>query len=182
MTNNEQIPHSNKRAPSLLFVDDEISVLEAIQRLLRQSGWKVAVAQSGEQALEYLSQNPVDVLVSDMRMPTMDGAALLHEVHQRYPRIVRLLLTGYADMDSTIKAINEGHVYAYLSKPWEAEHLKVTLKNALRMKWLEDRRLHLELQLKQHNERLEQEVQKRTTHLRHLLKKLDASHHQPKET
>ncbi len=131
------------KAPVLLLVDDEASILAALRRLLRPEGYVVHTAESGAAGLEVLQREPVDLVMSDMRMPGMSGAQFLEQVRQSWPHTMRLLLTGYADMSTTVAAINRGEVYRYLNKPWDDQELKVVIRDALHMK-----------QLRQENERL----------------------------
>ncbi len=123
--------------PTLLFVDDEPSILSALRRLCRPRGYRVLTAESGAAALEVLEQGPVDLIVSDMRMPKMDGAELLSIVRQRWPAVLRLLLTGYADIGSTIAAINQGEIHRYIAKPWDDQELLLCLGDSLNRLQLE---------------------------------------------
>src|ERR1035437_2325492 len=86
---------------TLLFVDDEPSILSSLRRLFRPLGYRILTAESGLEGLEVLGRETVDLVISDMRMPNMDGAKFLKEVRARWPQAIRLLLTGYADMAST---------------------------------------------------------------------------------
>src|ERR1043165_193634 len=92
--------------PVVLFVDDEPSILSALRRLVRPQGYRVLLASGGAAGLEILAQEPVDVVVSDMRMPEMDGAMFLEQVRERWPSVGRILLTGYADIQATVAAVN----------------------------------------------------------------------------
>ncbi len=111
----------------LLFVDDEPMILQGLQRMLRslRSEWDMAFADSGAKALEMMAEMPFDVVVSDMRMPGMNGVELLSEVMKRYPKTVRLILSGHADRDLILKCV--GSTHQYLSKPCDPEALKHTL-------------------------------------------------------
>ncbi|MDA0191736.1 MAG: response regulator, partial [Proteobacteria bacterium] len=102
----------------LLCVDDEPNILSALRRLFRQGGYDVVVAGSGAEGLLRMEEGSFDLVISDMRMPEMDGARFLEQVRRRWPDTVRILLTGYADISSTVEAINKGEIYRYLSKPW----------------------------------------------------------------
>jgi response regulator RpfG family c-di-GMP phosphodiesterase len=157
---------------TLLFVDDEPNMLSALRRLFHPLGHQMLVAGSGAEALEVMQAQPVDVLITDMRMPEMSGAQLLAQVVQRWPDTMRILLTGYADMDSAIAAINNGHIYGYYTKPWEDEELRLGVINALREKRLvaKQRRLVAELaarnqELRELNASLDAKVQLRTAQL-----------------
>jgi putative nucleotidyltransferase with HDIG domain len=111
----------------IVFVDDEVNVLEAMQRTLRpmRNEWSMEFVSSGEAALESLAQNPADVIVSDMRMPGMDGWQLLAEVKQLYPQTVRLVLSGHADPGAIMRLVGTAH--QYISKPGESATLKAAI-------------------------------------------------------
>lgn len=114
----------------MLFVDDESPVLRGLQRMLWQMSdqWDMAFVETGARALEVMAQQPFDVVVSDMRMPGMNGAELLNEVMRRYPKTIRLILSGHADRDLIMKCV--GSTHQYLSKPCNAEDLQATLRRA----------------------------------------------------
>lgn len=114
----------------ILFVDDESKVLEGLQRMLRsmRHDWEMAFAEGGQAALERLAQEPFDVVISDMRMPGKDGAQLLTEVMERYPQIVRIILSGHSDQEMIMRSVGPAH--QYLSKPCDAETLKKTVTRA----------------------------------------------------
>lgn len=115
---------------SILFVDDEPNVLQGLRRMLRsmRDSWDIDTADDGEQALDKLANKPFDVIISDMRMPGMDGAQLLQTVRDRYPQIVRIVLSGQSDQESVLRAI--GSTHQYISKPCDAETLKATIDRA----------------------------------------------------
>lgn len=115
----------------ILCVDDEPNILSALRRTLTSFGYNVIAAKSGQEGLKLLQQEPVQLVISDMRMPGMDGVSFLEYVSVRWPDTVRVLLTGYSSLDSTIDAVNRGHVYCYIAKPWDDEDLKVTVSQAL---------------------------------------------------
>lgn len=170
----EQDALSGDAKSNLLFVDDELNILSALKRLFRPTGHKVMTASSGQAALEILENNEIDLIISDMRMPEMDGAELLSRVAKQWPEIVRILLTGFADMESTIRAVNEGHIYRYVSKPWEDNDIKLTVEQALERKQLKaerDRLLDITKkqndELKDLNANLENKVKERTKELSH---------------
>jgi HD-like signal output (HDOD) protein len=114
----------------ILFVDDEALVLQGLQRMLRpmRTEWEMAFVDSGAQALELMAQGPFDVVVSDMRMPGMNGAELLAEVLKRFPKTVRLVLSGHADRELVLKCV--GSTHQYLSKPCQPEELKAAIARA----------------------------------------------------
>ncbi len=163
----------NKGTWTVLCVDDEPSILSALKRVLRAEDCKVLQAGSGAEALAMLDQEAVDVVVSDMRMPGMDGAQLLAQVRVRWPSTARILLTGYADMKATVAAINEGQIYRYINKPWDETELRLTVRQASERRQLERERDHLQAltttqneELKSLNTGLEGRVQERTGELR----------------
>jgi putative nucleotidyltransferase with HDIG domain len=111
----------------ILFVDDEPRILEGLQRMLRRyrKEWEMAFANSGSEALAVLAANPYDVIVSDMRMPGMDGAQLLEAVRERYPGMIRVVLSGHTDMEAAIRAVPVAH--QFLSKPCDAGQLQAAI-------------------------------------------------------
>lgn len=115
----------------ILFVDDEPNVLKTMKRIFRRENYDLITAESGKQALELLKDSDVQVVVSDYKMPGMNGADLLREVKSRYPQTIRIMLTGHADVDSIMGAVNEGAVYKFITKPWNDEDLRLTISLAL---------------------------------------------------
>ena len=115
---------------NILFVDDEPVLLDGLRRSLRsmRNEWTMTFADGGEEALKALERTPFDVVVSDMRMPKMDGAQLLNEVQRRYPHIVRIVLSGYSDKEMIFHSIRATH--QFLAKPCEPEQLKTTIRRA----------------------------------------------------
>jgi HD-like signal output (HDOD) protein/CheY-like chemotaxis protein len=122
---------SGSAGKTLLFVDDERSVLSSLRRLLRREGWNLLFAESAVEGMELLRQHPVDLVVSDMRMPQIDGAAFLKKVRQEYPHTVRIMLTGYADRASVSRAFSDAEIHELVSKPWDDDELKQILRDAL---------------------------------------------------
>jgi response regulator RpfG family c-di-GMP phosphodiesterase len=170
---------------TLLFVDDEPSILSSLRRLFRPQGYKILTAESGAEGLRILESETVDLVVSDMRMPEMDGAKFLEQVRERWPAVVRILLTGYADVSSTIAAINRGEIFRYVSKPWDDNAIILTIGDALERKRLESENARLmELtrqqneELKELNASLEQKVAERTEELQVALGSLEKAHGQ----
>ncbi|HEY9099481.1 MAG TPA: HD domain-containing phosphohydrolase [Thiobacillus sp.] len=157
----------------LLLVDDEPNILTSLNRLLRAEGYVIRTAESGVQALERMAEEPADVIISDMRMPGMNGAEFLKRARENWPDSVRLLLTGFSDAESTVSAVNEGGIHAYLHKPWDDAHLLQAVRGAVDLKNLVDERnALLELTAKQNteltflNEGLEDAVRARTAELK----------------
>lgn len=174
---------------TLLFVDDESSILSSLKRLFRPHGYRILTAGGGAEGLTLLEKEQVDLVVSDMRMPEMDGAHFLEQVRNRWPRIVRILLTGYADVGSTIAAINRGEIYRYVAKPWDDNEIVLTIRDALERKRLEAENASLsELTARQNEElkilnaSLEQKVVERTAELRQTVSFLDQAHQELKKS
>ncbi len=118
--------------PTILLVDDEAMVLNALQRLLlHNQEWEVLVAGSGAEALEIMARQPVALVMTDQRMPEMTGLELLRKIKEAYPDTVRMVLTGYAEMDVVVNAINQGEVYRFLTKPWKYKELLETVQAGL---------------------------------------------------
>jgi len=120
----------------VLFVDDEPALLEGIKVNLRKEPYRILTSTSGAEALELLAKQAVDVIVSDERMPGMSGTDLLATVRTRYPATMRVMLTGQANLEATIRAINEGEVYRFLIKPCTPVQLAQTIRDALLLKKL----------------------------------------------
>lgn len=118
-----------KPRQTILFVDDEANVLNAMRRTLRKEPYQLFLAEGAAEALDVLEENEVDLVVSDHLMPSMDGLTFLNKVKDLYPHVVRVILTGHADLQMAIKAINEGEVFRFLTKPWMDLELKMTLKH-----------------------------------------------------
>ncbi|MFA6314052.1 MAG: HD domain-containing phosphohydrolase [Sterolibacterium sp.] len=182
-------PASLDPAPArLLFVDDEASILASLKRLFRPLGHTIFTATSGRAGLELLEREPIDLVISDMRMPEMDGAAFLEQVRVRRPETVRILLTGYADVSSTVAAINRGQIYRYIAKPWDDQEVLLVVRQALENKRLADENARLTALTKLQNEELktlngelEIRVAKRTDELRQTLERLDVAHQKLKD-
>jgi DNA-binding NtrC family response regulator len=114
---------------SILLVDDEPEILFSLRGLLRQE-FNLHAAQSGAEALEVLQQHPIDVIMTDQRMPHMTGVELLRRARGECPQAIRIVFTGYADIKSVVDAINEGQVYRYLTKPWDPDDVIALLRQA----------------------------------------------------
>jgi two-component system response regulator HupR/HoxA len=147
----------------VLYVDDEDDVREVFQAVF-EGDFDVALAPTGADALARLGREPIDVLVSDMRMDPMKGSELLALAYERHRDVPRILLTGFSDHDDLAAAVNEGHVWAYVQKPWDAEQLRLTIQRAheSRRLELENRRLVDELKLANRSLRDDVEVVQRT--------------------
>ncbi|WP_018610023.1 HD domain-containing phosphohydrolase [Uliginosibacterium gangwonense] len=148
------LPIGFAQVPVILLVDDEPNVLSSLRRLLRPQGYTTLTAPGGEAALDILGAQPVDLIISDMRMPGMSGAQLLTQVRERWPNVLRLLLTGHAEVSSAISAINEGGIYRYITKPWDDAELIKTIQQGLELNGLQREKARLEALTQQQNESL----------------------------
>ena len=115
---------------TLLLVDDEEEVGAALERLLRRDGYRILRATSGQEGLAILAQNEVGVIISDQRMPGMTGVEFLTQVKELHPQTIRIILSGYADLDSVTAAINQGSIYKFFVKPWDSNTLRADLVEA----------------------------------------------------
>lgn len=139
---------------NLLLVDDEENIIRSLLRLLRRDGYNILTAKSGAEGLEILKQNEVNVILSDQRMPEMNGVEFLNEVKELYPDTVRMVLSGYTDLNSVTDAINRGAIYRFLTKPWEDELLRENIKQAFHQFGLVSENQRLTGELKKANELL----------------------------
>lgn len=158
----------------ILCVDDEREILSALQRSLRQKADRILTATSGEEGLALLEEHAPGVIVSDMRMPGMNGAEFLNRVLEFAPHTFRILLTGHADMDAAISAINRGEIHRYMHKPWDADELGHAIEQGFERHQLIQANLALTDSLSEKNQELEelnmtleQKVVERTEQLLH---------------
>lgn len=154
---------------TLLLVDDEEGITASLYRLLRRDGYTILRANSGQEGIELLAQNKVGVIISDQRMPGMTGVEFLSKVKEMYPDTVRIVLSGYTELNSVTDAINRGAIYKFLTKPWEDDLLRANIEEAFHRYELkmENARLSDELQdaneeLQSINLELEQRVEEKT--------------------
>ncbi|MCX8086218.1 MAG: EAL domain-containing protein [Rhodocyclaceae bacterium] len=117
---------------SLLIVDDEPSILSALRRLLRREGYHILTATSGAEGLELLAAHEVGVVISDARMPGMSGAEFLGRVRDMYPDTLRIMLSGYTDLEAVTSAVNRGELFRFISKPWDDAELINIVRDAFR--------------------------------------------------
>lgn len=115
--------HQTTEKPTLLFVDDEERILRSL-RMLFAANYRVLVTTDGREALEILKREKVHALISDQRMPVMAGVDLLRQAREIAPNTMRLLLTGYSDIEAIIGSINDGEVFRYINKPWDADDIR----------------------------------------------------------
>lgn len=157
-TSHEEKPMKRHK---ILIVDDEPFVRRALERALREiDNTEVIEAESGPKALELIEEHEVHLVISDERMPEMTGVELLKEVKRRHPDVIRIILTGYADIKAAIAAINEGEIYRYLTKPWDADDLLLTVRQALQL-----------YDLLRTNQELRRTVERQIAHLHALERK-----------
>ncbi len=186
---NDNDPQSVAAPATLLFVDDEPNILSALKRLFRPIGYRIFTAGGGAEGLALLEQEAVDLVISDMRMPNMDGAQFLEQVRHKWPDTMRILLTGYADVSSTIAAINKGEIFRYVAKPWDDNDIVLLVKQALDLKNLEQEKRRLEEltlrqndELKELNASLETKVLDRTQEVRQTMGFLELANRKLKES
>ena len=118
----------------LLIVDDEENVLTTLKRVFRGKSFEVSTAPGGEQGLAILIEREIDVIISDMRMPEMDGAEFLARSRTIQPNCRRILLTGYSDEESLKRAVSEGRIHQFLGKPWSNDELRKTVMEEWELK------------------------------------------------
>ncbi|REL28014.1 response regulator [Thalassotalea euphylliae] len=141
---------ANQAPVRILFVDDERAILAAIKRLTRNIAAHFEFVTSPLKALEIIAQQNIDIIVSDMRMPEMDGVTFLSEVAANYPETIRIMLTGNADSELVMSAINKGRIWSFIEKPWDSEQLILTLQQAIQTRNLMRSRVnHLYHELEQ---------------------------------
>ncbi len=154
---NKRLPERYVRRPqgqrqrTLLLVDDEENILAALRRLLRRDGYRILTAASAADGLQCLACEEVDVIVSDQRMPGMTGVEFLHRAKDLYPNTLRMVLSGYTELQSIIDAVNEGAIYKFLTKPWDDERLRGHIAEAFQQKELADENRRLVRQVDRAN-------------------------------
>ncbi len=121
---------SGARPYALLIVDDEPAILESLEMTLG-SDYRVLTASSGEEGLKILEREEIALIIADQVLPSMSGVEFLERAIEINPRAIRMMLTGYADIGSLVRAINEGRIYRYISKPWEPDEVRLNVKRAL---------------------------------------------------
>lgn len=167
---------------TLLLVDDEPNITNALKRTLRRDGYAILSANSGEEGMELLSLHKVGVIISDQRMPKMTGVEFLRKVKSLYPNTLRMVLSGYTELESITRAINEGAIYKFLTKPWDDEHLRENIRDAFHRYEMEQENLRLAEEIRRANEELsrlnqnlEQEVMQKTREIRKNINMLQIS-------
>ena len=168
----EQAGSAQVDGASILFVDDEPNVLSSLRRLFRKEGYKLTFCEETEGALRIMDEQDVDLVVSDYRMPGMTGIEFLRIVREQHPDVMRVVLSGYADIETITAAINEGQIYRFVSKPWNDEELKVTVRRCLESHAMAQANMQLSEriseqneELRRFNENLERKVEEKTEQL-----------------
>ena len=133
----------NMEKQTILYVDDEADNLSAFKAVFRRQ-YNILLANSGQEAIGLLSDHSPKIIISDQRMPNMTGVEFFEKIKDKYPEAIRIVLTGYSDMQAIIDAINKGKIYHYVSKPWKADELKVIIDRALEAFDLRERNQELE--------------------------------------
>ncbi len=149
---------------TILLVDDEINIVSALKRTLRRDGYTILTANSGEDGLALLAKQEVGVIISDQRMPHMTGVEFLRKVKLLYPKTLRIVLSGYTELESVTSAINEGAIYKFLTKPWDDDLLRDNIREAFQYYEMEQENLRLTKELQSANDelsRLNQSLEKK---------------------
>ncbi len=149
---------------SILYIDDEENNLTSFKSTFRRD-YHIHVASSGQEGLEIMEKHNIQLVITDQRMPDMTGIEFLEKIVPLYPDCMRMILTGFSDMEAIIQAINKGNIYRYVSKPWNREDLKITIDSALEVYNLKSQNKHLIQDLQEANRNLEQKVMQRTRQL-----------------
>lgn len=162
---------------TVLFVDDDRITLKALERTMQAEPYHSLYALSGSQALDIMASETVDVVVTDLMMPEMDGMMLLDWVQAEYPEAIRVVLSALSDTTTILEAINNGSVYRYVVKPWNREELKITVRQALELFEIQQEKKELLNQLEMNNRLLEQQVAQRTQQLVDINSKAEIGKH-----
>ncbi len=170
MPDGKNFDHSSSETPmmknrTVLFVDDDRITLKALERTMQPEPYRSLFVRSGSQALDTMAVEAVDVVVTDLIMPEMDGMMLLDWVQAEYPETIRVVLSALSDTTSILEAINNGSVYRYIVKPWNREELKITVRQALELFEIQQEKKGLVNQLAISNRLLEKKVEDRTRQL-----------------
>ncbi len=150
-----------KSLPPILYVDDEEDNLTVFNSAFRRD-YEVHLALSGQEGLEIMKKHPIQMIITDQRMPEMTGIQFLEKIIPDYPDCIRMILTGFSDIEAIIQAINTGRVYRYITKPWSKEELKINIDKGLETYYLREQNRKLIDGLKEANKTLEQKVIERT--------------------
>lgn len=166
--------NSDKSPPPILYIDDEQDNLTVFYSAFRRN-FKVHLANSAMEGLEIMKKYTMHLVIADQRMPEMTGIEFLEKVKEKYPDCIRMVLTGFTDVEAIIQAINKGRVYRYITKPWRKEELKLTLDHALETYNLKQQNKKLFTDLEEANRTLEKKVIERTEKIESQRKELTDS-------
>jgi diguanylate cyclase (GGDEF)-like protein/PAS domain S-box-containing protein len=144
----------HKPPRTILLVDDEPNIVSALKRLFRKDGHQILTANSGAEGLDILSKQRVDLIISDQRMPGMTGVEFLRAAKVNYPDTIRIVLSGYTELQSVTDAINEGAVYRFLTKPWDDEQLRAQVQKAFELTGLHEENRKLDIKIRAVNQEL----------------------------
>lgn len=142
--------------PKILIVDDEENILHSLKRLFRKEEYDILTAKSGAEGLEILDSHDIDLIISDLKMPNMNGVEFLAEAKRRTPDALRIMLTGHADVKAVMDAIDQGEVYRFLLKPWNDDELRITIKQALEFYYVQKENKALAQTVKRQNQILKE--------------------------
>jgi two-component system, probable response regulator PhcQ len=144
---------------TLAFIDDEVNILYAIKRLLRKKDWNLLTYVSPEEAIfDLKGRNDVNIIISDYRMPIMDGVEMLRILKQACPNALRMILSGHADLQGILMAINHAEIYRFITKPWIDEDFTITLEKAIQFHELSQENLRLSLMVREQQERINKQL------------------------
>ncbi|MDH5366257.1 MAG: hybrid sensor histidine kinase/response regulator [Cyclobacteriaceae bacterium] len=143
----------NKKKFNILFVDDEEGNLRVFKSSFKWY-YNIFLANSGEEGIQILNNEKIDLIITDQRMPNMTGVEFLEKIIPTYPNVPRIIVTGYTDLESIIEAVNNGRIFHYVTKPWEVDDLKAVIENALQVSMLKSENLDLVTNLKKANKQL----------------------------
>jgi diguanylate cyclase (GGDEF)-like protein/PAS domain S-box-containing protein len=153
-----------RRQRTLLIVDDDANIVSSLRRLLRPDGYHIVTATCGQEGLQRLAENEVDVIISDQRMPGMTGVEFLQRTKALYPETIRMVLSGFTELRTVTSAINEGAIYKFLTKPWDDEHVRRHIQEAFHQKEMADENKRLNREVAEANQELA-DVNSRLQHL-----------------
>lgn len=144
---------------SIVLVDDEVQILNALTRFFKQHGWAVRAFSSPQEALAEIRHINADVVMSDYRMPGMDGAMFLQQVREMCPDMLRIIMSGHADMEGVLKAINDAQIYRFITKPWSDAELLMALDTGLVLRALQKENAELAAIVRAQRSQLERQSQ-----------------------
>ncbi|MDX2431542.1 MAG: SpoIIE family protein phosphatase [Bacteroides sp.] len=168
--------NTNTSIHPILYIDDEEDNLTVFYSTFRRN-YEIHLATSGQEGMEIMKQHNVHLVIADQRMPKMTGIEFLEKIILEYPDCIRMVLTGFSDVEAIIQAINKGRVYRYITKPWNKDDLKITIDHALETYNLKQQNRKLFTDLKEANETLEKKVIERTKKIESQRKELTDSLH-----